>query len=183
MDELIKHRRQERWNEKEITTMMRYMSPILERHNLDIDINFMKEMYIASKSITASYRSTSGKNFEKDIEYILDINDISYSRQVYIKNDIVIEKRKDANYTADIIIPKIKIGENIKDFNLISIKTTLRERHNLDNSLKFKKIYLITLDAKIPNTINKDTIIIVPEYIKNDKKHYNMEQFIKLLKN
>lgn len=187
MDHLIKIIREEEWKQKEMKIKTKYFKDIFDELSIELTIENMNKLYVASKSITASFRSSSGKDFEKIIEKILDLNNIEYSRQVYIKHDIVVEKRKESNYTADIIIPKIKIGENIKNYNLISIKTTIRERHLQDNGMNFKQIYLITLDPKIPNNINKNTIIVIPNYIKLIKEYdvriYDIDYFIDKIKN
>lgn len=182
MDELVQTMRTEQWKKKEIATKMKYYQDIFMKLNIELTIENMDLLYNASKSISSSFRSTTGKDFEHAIEQILDLSGVAYSKQVYIKDDIVVSRRKNATYTADIIFPDINIGENIKNFNLISIKTSLRERHLQDNGLNFKKKYLITLETRIPKNVSYDTIV-VPSYIKTNIKAYSIEEFIETIKN
>lgn len=132
----------------------------------------LQELYDLNKSITQSFRCTTGKNFEKIIENVLIKYDINYMKQVFISDSgmILEKKNKNKGHYIDFIIPKVKYNTNIKNYTgkILSCKTSLRERYLQDSYLK--NVYYITLDK-----FDKKNIITI------DPIHQNFTKFLKSL--
>jgi hypothetical protein len=107
-----------------------YVSNLYENGVLDGLYNIMQ-------SVTQSLRSSTGYAFENIIESIFKKNDITYSSQVKL-ND---------NHIVDFTIPCFEKNSDIVDFKgiIISCKTSLRERYLQDKYIKCETIY-ITMD-------------------------------------
>lgn len=160
----ILNERENSWIKKRNDTFKKFYDR-LNKDKITIDLKnlnytLLNEIYEVNKSITQSFRSTSGKEFERLIKNILDKENISYSYQVYIsKTGNIIKDKKKAFRSVDFVIPKVNIGDNIKNkineqykYTLISCKTTLRERVLQDSFCK--NLYIITLDDKIRKDLN-----------------------------
>ncbi len=108
-------------------------------------------LYSINKSITQSYRSTTGKTFENCIEKIFKIYGISYSKQVFIDfSTQTIQKysKKLHGHRVDFVIPEIQIGESLECHWVVSCKTTLRERFLQD--MLYSNCILISLEQLNP---------------------------------
>jgi hypothetical protein len=92
----------------------------------------LETLYNICQSVTQSLRSSAGKDFEKCIEHVLTKKKILYSKQVFISNEGIILKKKNKKkgHVVDIMIPPPTYNTSIKEYDgdIISIKTTLRER-------------------------------------------------------
>jgi hypothetical protein len=110
----------------------------------------LDKLYDTNKSITQSLRSQAGKGLETIIETKLNALNISYGKQVFIKNNIVTKKTKKVTggHTLDFVVPKPLEGYDIKECFHISSKTTLRERVHQDQHIQCKKNIVITYDTK-----------------------------------
>jgi hypothetical protein len=123
-----------------------------------IEENFDKfeTLYNICQSITQAMRSNSGKNFEKAIEKVLNnygfIKNIHYKSQIYITDNNLISYKKVKNsHSIDFMIPVPKDGMHLNNYNgeLISCKTTLRERYLQDRFIgKFTLISLEKINCK-----------------------------------
>jgi hypothetical protein len=155
------------------------------------------QLYNKSISIHQSKMQGNGDFLENDILLnILDKNNISYKKQVTInKSGIIIgfnEKKKKCYHIIDFVIGKnIIVGKSITDYQVISCKTTCRERWLQDAwSYTFPpKLYiLLTVSDDYPPTqrFREDTkrkiITCLPK--KKDDRLYklNFENLIDELK-
>jgi len=185
-DKLILDKRENDWINKRNNTFERFYKLKCSENKIVIDLdkldfNLLNKIYEINKSITQSFRSSSGKNFELIIMDIFNKQDISYSYQVHIdKNNKILKNAKNSYHTVDFIIPEVKYGENINTkvndkfkYTVISCKTTIRERILQDKS--YKNLYVITLDNQ-KNKYNINSIVI-------NKIEKNFTKFLKLIKN
>jgi hypothetical protein len=143
------------------------------------DAGILDSIYKTNQSITQSFRSQAGRNFENLIYESFDQLKISYSKQVAINNDGIVTKKNNSIHILDLVHPAIKIGESISSpqFKLISIKTSLRERSLQDKYLFTygKLIDLITLEDR---SNHKDTNFNV---ISLCPKQENLRRFLNTL--
>lgn len=113
----------------------KYIDDIIDKGQFDA-------MFNICLSVTNSLKCSAGKNFEKCIEKIFIDNGIKYEDQIFIDNKGFFRKNKRnrKGHTIDFVIPKPKYNTNIKTFkgDIITVKTTLRERYMQD---KFLSIY------------------------------------------
>lgn len=74
---------------------------------------------------------------------------ISYSKQIFVNrttNTVHLKKSKNTqSHKVDFIVPAIKDNDNLKNYTIISCKTTLRERYLQD--CIYNNCYIITLDS------------------------------------
>jgi len=119
-------------------------------------------LYNISLSITNSMKSKAGKDFEDCIEEVLKEESIPYQPQVFIDNNgNFIEKTmkkniKNEGHIIDFLVPPPKINTNIRDYegDIISAKTTLRERFHQDKFLsEFTKSRLVIISLEKINNI------------------------------
>ena len=121
----------------------------------------LDSIYNVMQSVTQSLKSNTGTFFENIIDKILSDNKLSYSKQFKLED----------GHTIDFAIPSIKHGENISDYTgvVLSLKTSLRERHLQDKYLKCD-VVTITLDKP---KIKKNNVIYVDTEEKNFTNWFN----------
>lgn len=112
----------------------------------------MEKMYNKAISLFQTMKITRGKSFEEIIEHELTSCNIPFLRQATVDSDGVIvatSKNKKGMRKPDIIIDA-KVGDNIRDKMIISIKYSLRERKYEDTSVATmcKQLYLLTVQVK-----------------------------------
>ena len=148
-------------------------------------------LYNISLSITNSMKSKAGKDFEDCIEEVFKEEAIPYQSQVFIDNTgQFIEKSmkkntKNEGHLIDFLVPPPKINTNISDYegDIISAKTTLRERFHQDKFLsEFGKSRLVIISLeKINNIENIKSIKIDADnmdftnYIQELKRKFVLE--------
>lgn len=158
VDDDILNMRDTYYNTRRKDTFIRYWSKaniISQSGSLSecYDNGFMDEIYNVNKSITQSLRATTGKDFEKCIETILDKYNVPFSRQVKVNKDThIIQKRSGNTHALDIVIPPVKYGDDIDNYIVLSCKTSLRERYLQDST--YRKCYIITCDTKTNSSKN-----------------------------
>lgn len=148
-------------------------------------------------SLHQKYKTNNGAFLEKTIEDILKDNAIDYKTQVTIdKNGIIVgynEKRKNCYHIADIIIGNVEIGKSIKDYKVVSCKTTCRERWTQDNwTFEFEPMLyiLLTISNDYPSSIRfresekRKIITCCPKKDSKDDRLYklNFENLVSELK-
>jgi hypothetical protein len=116
---------------------------------------YSQALYDINKSITQSYRCRAGKCFEECVEYFLQINNISYGKQVFIGDDGVFYKTRPKTirgHRVDFVVPSPIYGTRVQNHQgtIVSCKTSLRERVLQD--LYLGKILVITLDKALTNS-------------------------------
>jgi len=150
------------------------------------------ELYNKSISLHQSNMKGNGDFLENDILVdILDRNSICYKQQVTIdKLGIIVgfNERKKCYHIIDFVIGEgIEIGKSIKEYKVISCKTTCRERWTQDNwSYKLiPKLYiLLTISNDYPSSVrfeesSKRKIITCIPKKKDDRKFkLNFENLI-----
>ena len=88
-------------------------------------------------SIVQSTKSKSGTSLEKIIEGFLEENDIPFKAQVSIDKDGIINERGlQTHAIPDIVIGNPTTGDSIKNYIVLSLKTTSRERAKQDDWTK-----------------------------------------------
>lgn len=99
----------------------------------------------------------NGYNLEMIVKDILKTNHIVFNEQVEIdKNGVIIgigKKTKKCFHIIDFVIGDIKLKDNIRDYIVLSCKTTCRERWTQDNwsfNLQPMKYILITISDDYP---------------------------------
>lgn len=155
----------EKYKDLNIKINGKTINEIKDSWNKDVnnpDIVEVLNIYNSSLSVTQSFRSSGGKQFENIISDVFDKLNIDYGRELHIDDDGIINSKR--GHKVDFIIPCPKYGDNINQtvnnvhkFTVLSCKTTLRERSLQDT--KYKNCYLITLDKSssyIDNTIVVD---------------------------
>jgi phosphopantetheinyl transferase (holo-ACP synthase) len=142
-------------------------------------------LYNISLSITNSMKSKAGKDFEDCIEEVFKEEAIPYQSQVFIDNTgQFIEKSmkkntKNEGHLIDFLVPPPKINTNISDYegDIISAKTTLRERFHQDKFLsKFGKSRLVIISLEKINNIENI------KSIKVDAENMDFTNYIQELK-
>jgi len=113
-------------------------------------MGILDALYDTNKSITQSLRSQAGSTLEKIVASKLTELNISFGKQVYVKDNIICKKTRDTTggHTLDFVIPKPTIGDNVSQYYHISSKTTLRERVHQDQHIQCKKNIVVTYDVK-----------------------------------
>lgn len=115
-------------------------------------------LYETNKSITQSLRAQAGINLEKLIADRLTKENISFAKQVYVKNGTVCKKHKNdkGGHRLDFVVPLPEFGDDIKNYIHISSKTTLRERVHQDqhincslNSQKSQSLFIFSPFCKV----------------------------------
>ena len=151
-----------------------YVTKLLESGQLEAIYNIVL-------SVTNSLKNKAGTDFEKCIEDVFSKNNIEFSKQVYITSDGLIVKnkpRKGKSHSVDLMIPPPKFNTKISDYSgdILSVKTTVRERYLQDKYLSEYKcrLVLISLESVIDNKIIS---------IKVDKDEKNLHNYILSLKN
>lgn len=150
-------------------------------------------LYEKSISIHQSKNQSNGDFLENDILVgILDKNNIQYKKQVTIDtNGIIIGfniKKGKCYHIIDFVIGNnIEIGKSIKNFIVISCKTTCRERWTQDDwsySLEPKLYILLTISNDYPpstrfkESVQRKIITCLPKK-KDDRKYkLNFENLI-----
>jgi len=141
------------WNEQRMLTMKKFYQNNLKENSLDVSKSTLDDrlkdgtldlLYKINKSITQSYRSCAGKVFENCIEHAFDKYGVNYSKQVLVDTNGIVHNKKTkvlANprskfHYLDFVIPHVQQGESIYSgkYQVISVKTTLRERYLQDVS-------------------------------------------------
>lgn len=137
-----------------------YIQTSLKTHFPDIDENKLLEIYKVSISLRQANVQKSGSHLENTICEHLKKNEISYRTQVTIdKNGVIIgfHMKKTCSHIIDIVIgDNIEIGKSVKDFIVVSCKTTCRERWTQDEwTLSFppKKYILVTCSSDYPSSM------------------------------
>lgn len=142
-------------------------------------MNELLTLYNSSQSITQSYRSTTGKDFEIIICKILTKSGIPFVRQWYVNpyKQTLSRKRSRGCYTIDIIVPIPYENAPVIEYELISCKTKLRERYLQDKFLrtKYTLISLEKLDEDDVNSIQvKENGTELQNWIEKLKNKYNL---------
>lgn len=108
------------------------------------DMGLLDLLYDTNKSITQSLRSQAGRSLEHLIENKLTAMNISFAKQVYIKDNKVCKKtpKDKGGHILDFVVPRPDVGANIANFIHVSSKTTLRERVHQDQHIQCKKTLL-----------------------------------------
>jgi len=112
----------------------------------------MEKMYNKAISLFQGLKVSRGKSFEEAVEHELSASNIPYLRQATIDPDgniVATSKNKKGMRKPDIII-NAKVGDNIRDKIIISMKYSLRERKYEDTSVAqlCKQLYLLTVQVK-----------------------------------
>lgn len=145
------------------------------------DNGFLEKLYENDKSITQSLRCQAGQALEKTIAQILDQEQISYAKQVYVKDGIVCKRTKQykGGHTLDFVVPKPNHGDNIQDYIHISAKTTLRERVHQDQHVLCRLNVVVTYDSKTQQAMSNGFTCIT--LIRNEENK-QLNQLVCLLR-
>jgi hypothetical protein len=148
------------------------------------NISTIKILYNIFQSDTQSRRCCSGKIFENIIDKYIEKLGINYSKQVYVNNNGIVMKKpkgKNTGHTIDFTIPNIKMNTNIKDFygDIISVKTTLRERYNQDKQYATHSSRLVYISLEKIENLDKNTISIKIDKDTKDFTNYLIEIYHK----
>lgn len=114
--------------------------------------------YAKAVSVHQSSISKHGKRFEKFCEDILTEKGIPFSRQVPIdtEGNITLTTRSRLHHVLDIVVGNVVNGENIRNYSVVSCKTTCRERWTQDEKWSLTnppKVYVLaTLSDDYPKT-------------------------------
>jgi hypothetical protein len=160
MNEALEKWKLNRINEKNKSIVERLRDSLSSCALLDQEL---LQLFNTSVSIFQSEKCKGGKGFESIIENQLRINDIPFVPQVAIdKNGIIIGTGttiENHAHTLDILVGANSVdsikGKYIKDYIVISCKTTVRERWNQDEwTFEHKpKLYILcTLSSDYPNS-------------------------------
>jgi DNA (cytosine-5)-methyltransferase 1 len=141
-------------SENEINTLCKEMG------NLNVsDPNDMKIIYDACVSSRQKKVSKNGISLEDIVAKYLSKNGVNYQRQIRINNKGIIIGNSSATYhIIDFVIctdDKSIIGNNIRNYIVLSVKKTVRERWSQDSwTLKIvpRKYILLTLSDDYPSS-------------------------------
>ena len=162
-----------------IITELKNIAPMIENNQL-------LKIYDKSVSIRQGNMQGNGAFLENDIENFLSKNHIPYKKQVTINNKGIIigfnYKKERCFHVIDFVIGSdICEGSSITKFNVLSCKTTCRERWTQDEwTYRFppKKYILITLSDDYPSSMRfKENIrrkIISCKSKKKDDRIYKL---------
>lgn len=145
-------------------------------HFVRVHFSFFDTMYHTGMSVTQSLRSCAGRDFEYSIETVLKehgfIEDVHYSTQVSHdhKKNKLLKTRKHTGHTLDFVFPAVNEdvpSDKFKDYKLVSVKTTTRERFRQDNHLR--PITLLTIDETYKDSDTDIKLVL----IKKDSPSFN----------
>ena len=148
-----------------------------------IKTNNELNIYNRVVSIHQKVKSMSGKLLEKSISDLLSSHHIAFKEQVAINsNGIIIETKANSMCVIDFVLGhNISPGKNIKDFIVISSKTSCRERWNQDNwTLTYSptKYFLVTLydDYPQPEKFGESNTrkLVTEKAKKTDKRKFKL---------
>jgi hypothetical protein len=110
-------------------------------------------IYTKSISLYNTNHTHSGSSFEVAIEQALTQVQIPFKRQVSIDtfgNIVRIDGRKRGCSCIDIVIGDVKVGIHIKNFGVVSVKNSCRERWKQDDWSKvcIPKFYFLVTSAR-----------------------------------
>jgi hypothetical protein len=166
---------------KKIIEELRQIAPTLS------DVELLA-LYNKSISIHQSKIQGNGDFLENDILVgMLEQNNIPYRKQVTInKSGIIVgfnEKRDKCYHIIDFVIGEnIEVGKSITEYNVVSCKTTCRERWTQDDwshSFQPKKYILLTISDDYPSSDrfrespNRKIVTCIPK--KKDDRIYKLD--------
>lgn len=148
LDREVLIRRENRWNKEKRLTFIRFYREFdskIDFNNIEDCYNsgVLEHIYTINKSITQSFRSKAGRNFELVIRELFDLFNIEYSYQVTLRNNRAVHR---GGHKVDFVVPPLNVGDILGERLIISCKTTLRERFMQD--LVYPNLLIITLDSK-----------------------------------
>jgi len=137
------------------------------------DDGIFDAIYNITQSVTQSLKTRAGKDFEKCFQSLLKNLNINYAYQVFIDNNGIIHPftnklgGKNKGHSVDFMIPPPIFGKHIKKFkgDIISTKTTIRERFNQDKYLCGNKCRIIVISLE--KIQNKHEIISIQVSVEN----------------
>ena len=136
------------------------------------DSGRMDAIYNIIQSTTQNLRTRTGKDFERLLEKLFKEYSIPFYSQVFVDNTGIMSPTrgtrngKNKGFTVDFMIPPPKFGTNIKKYkgDIVSAKTTIRERFNQDKFLSTKRARLVVISLeKIENTTDILSVKIDPD--------------------
>lgn len=88
----------------------------------------------------------AGKDLEMKVKKALETIGIPHASQVYVKDNKIIAKRVKGCFIVDFIVPEPIPDHDLKDYTIISTKTSTRERSSQDNHFVCKQMIKLTHD-------------------------------------
>jgi len=168
-----------------IQELKQIVDAAMQNDSLLNDVELLK-VYDKSISIHQSKNSGNGKFLEDVLAEMLDENEISYKKQVTInKSGMIVgfNVKKKCYHIIDFVIGEnIEVGKSITEYDVISCKTTCRERWTQDNwsyTLKPKLYILVTISDDYPPSarfiedIHRKIITCIPK--KKDDRIYRLK--------
>ena len=134
---------------------------LIELRKIAPELDDEKLILIYEKSISIRQRNVGIHGFflETYISKILNENNISYKKQVAINSEFLIVgigKKTKGSRVIDFVIGKdINIDKSIQDYQIISCKTTCRERWDQDEwtlRITLEKYILLTMSNDYPSS-------------------------------
>lgn len=113
-----------------------------------------------------SSKAHAGRELENKVRFALDKLKIPYGYQIAVEDDTILDKRPKGSHVLDFVVPNPNAGDSLKDYVVISTKTTLRERFLQDKHLKCKKLIFITHDKDAKTMENAIVIDRVDDDVK-----------------
>lgn len=115
-------------------------------------------MYMKAVSVHQTSMLKHGKRFEQFCENILKEKGIPFSSQVPVdrSGNITMGNRSRLNHVFDIVVGNVVNGDNIRNYSVVSCKTTCRERWTQDEKWSLTnppRVYVLaTLSDDYPRT-------------------------------
>jgi len=121
----------------------------------------LETLYNVMQSVTQSMRSKTGKEFEKILSRVLTKNGIPHATQVYVcqENMTFTYKKNLGCHPIDIVIPVPAEGAYLKNHEIVSCKTKLRERYLQDKFLSIPYTLISLEDLPQPDPSIKNICI------------------------
>lgn len=141
------------------------------------------KIYMLSVSMFQSRQSTNGNDLENIISKYLMDHGISFRRQIPINRDGCICTRNESISIIDFVIgTDVLIGKHIREFVVLSVKKSCRERWLQDEwtfTNEPKKYILFTLSNDYPDPVlrfreSKKRLIITLQSKKHDRRVYKL---------
>lgn len=154
-----------------------------------LDDKTLLRLYNNSISIHQGHMQKNGRILEKTIAELLDANNIIFREQVTIDKDGIIvgfnTKRDKCYHVLDVVVGHdIVVGRSIREFIVISCKTTCRERWTQDNAWSHTYppiLYiLLTISSDYPppvrfgETTTRQIITCLPKLGEKDTRQFKI---------
>ena len=179
------HKIREKFESKKDESKSRWCSVLREKVSkyADWTDDDILNAHVGHVSLFQSNQSKGGSFLETSTEEYLQENKIPFVRQVSIDRSGIIIKRDSENTVAilDIVIGSPKLGDSIRDFIVLSSKTSSRERAKQDEWTKIIKpklfiYFTASKDYPSPAKFNESDIrkIITDTPKKKDTRKFKL---------